>query len=71
MNAGRGTEGQGGLDGGSVRELKTSKGARTVQLYSAKGYSHSTVYVYSKRLAYPQVTIAYRGTNQASVAYIA
>ena len=41
----------GGLDGGSIRELKASKGARTMQLYSAKPYSHSNVYVYSKRLA--------------------
>ena len=38
-------------DGGSIHELNASKGLRTMQLYSAKAYSHPTVYVYSKRLA--------------------
>ena len=32
-------------------ELRSFKGALTVQLYSTKMYSHLTVYVYSKRLA--------------------
>ena len=30
-------------------ELRSFKGVPTVQLYSAKAYSHPTVYVYSKR----------------------
>ena len=32
-------------------ELRAFKGVLTVQLYSTKMYSHSTVSVYSKRLA--------------------
>ena len=32
-------------------ELRSFRGVLTVQLYSAKAYSHPTVYVYSRRLA--------------------
>ena len=39
----------GGVVDGDV-ELKNFKGVLIVQLYSAKAYSHPTVYVYSKRL---------------------
>ena len=48
---GEGGKGYCGWDGVVDRvELRGFKGILTVQLYSAKAYSHPTVYVYSKRL---------------------